>query len=140
MLAERLQELGSKFGDLPIHGGLWESAQQTSKDLLARLAIVHMVHEARGLDVNPATIGKFRRQGDSKTAAILQQIHDDEVTHVARGQKWFSWLCAKHVIDRIERFHSLVKRYFRGPLKPPFNAADRQRAGLDEQFYLPLSL
>jgi uncharacterized ferritin-like protein (DUF455 family) len=99
-----------------------------------------MVHEARGLDVNPATIRKFHKQGDLKTAEILQVIHDDEVTHVARGEKWFTRLCRDYGIARVPRFHSLVKQHFRGPLKPPFNAEDRRRAGLDEELYMPLSV
>lgn len=47
LLAKRLEELGSSYGALPAHDGLWDSAIATSKDLLARLAIEHCVHEAR---------------------------------------------------------------------------------------------
>ncbi|GFQ07075.1 uncharacterized protein hi_0077 [Phtheirospermum japonicum] len=47
LLAERLKELGSFYGALPAHDGLWDSATATSKDLLARLAIEHCVHEER---------------------------------------------------------------------------------------------
>lgn len=45
LLAARLKELGSFYGALPAHDGLWDSASATSKDLLARLAIEHCVHE-----------------------------------------------------------------------------------------------
>lgn len=45
LLAARLQELGSFYGALPAHDGLWDSAIATSGDLLARLAIEHCVHE-----------------------------------------------------------------------------------------------
>ena len=37
LLAERLEGLGSSYGALPAHDGLWDSA--TSNDLLARLAV-----------------------------------------------------------------------------------------------------
>lgn len=47
LLDERLKELGSFYGALPVHNGLWESATETKDNLLSRLAIVHMVHEAR---------------------------------------------------------------------------------------------
>ena len=47
LLDKRLKELDSHFGALPVHNGLWESATATKDDLLSRLAIVHMVHEAR---------------------------------------------------------------------------------------------
>lgn len=45
LLAARLEELGLFYGALPAHDGLWDSAMATSKDLLARLAIEHCVHE-----------------------------------------------------------------------------------------------
>jgi uncharacterized ferritin-like protein (DUF455 family) len=47
LLEKRLIELGSCFGALPVHNGLWESATVTKDNFLSRLAIVHMVHEAR---------------------------------------------------------------------------------------------
>ncbi len=47
LLAARLEELGAKYGDFQAHDGLWESAMKTAGSLPARLAIEHMVHEAR---------------------------------------------------------------------------------------------
>ncbi|KAJ3035841.1 hypothetical protein HDV00_003376 [Rhizophlyctis rosea] len=138
-LTQRLTSLSSHFGALPVHGGLWDSASDTKDDLKSRLAIVHMVHEARGLDVNPATIEKFRRAGDLESVSKLEVIHEDEVTHVACGQKWFTWVCGEEGVDRYEVFWEIVRRLFRGPLKPPFNDEDRLRAGLDANFYKPLA-
>ena len=37
LLQQRLLELGSWFGALPVHHGLWEAAIETSEDLFARL-------------------------------------------------------------------------------------------------------
>lgn len=59
--------------------------------LKGRLAVIHLVHEARGLDVNPATIEKFRKAGDAESVAILETIHYDEITHVTAGHRWFTW-------------------------------------------------
>ena len=89
MLAARLHELGGAYGDLPAHDGLWLAAAETTGDLLARLAIVPLVLEARGLDVTPAMIVKLRSANDDRSADILQTIHDDEVSHVAAGVRWF---------------------------------------------------
>ncbi|KAI8905228.1 hypothetical protein EDD86DRAFT_258373 [Gorgonomyces haynaldii] len=139
LLLERLSFYNSYFGALEVHHGLWDSAQETKHSLLARLAIVHMVHEARGLDVNPSTIKKFQNQKDTETVAHLERIHNDEITHVAKGQKWFSWICSITKQDRYPLFHDLVRKHFRGYLKPPFNAHDRMIAGLDPQYYLPLT-
>ena len=68
---ERLQSLGSYYGALPAHEGLWESARATAGSLPARLAIESCVHEARGLDVLPQTISRFRAGGDAATANLL---------------------------------------------------------------------
>eukprot|EP00730_Choanoeca_flexa_P002908 TRINITY_DN11224_c0_g1_i3.p2 TRINITY_DN11224_c0_g1~~TRINITY_DN11224_c0_g1_i3.p2 ORF type:complete len:369 (+),score=19.41 TRINITY_DN11224_c0_g1_i3:1759-2865(+) len=89
MLRNRLEELGSGFGKLPVHNGLWQSATETADDFLARLAVVHMVHEARGLDVTPNTIAKFRKHDDVVSADMLDTIYQEEITHVAAGMRWF---------------------------------------------------
>lgn len=52
LLCDRLHEKGSFFGEFPVHNGLWDSAVDTQESLLSRLSIIHLVHEARGLDVN----------------------------------------------------------------------------------------
>ena len=59
--------------------GLWESATQTSHSLLSRLAIVALVHEARGLDTNPTQIRRCRAAGDEQTARVLEIVHADEI-------------------------------------------------------------
>nr|XP_033776723.1 uncharacterized protein HI_0077-like isoform X2 [Geotrypetes seraphini]XP_033776724.1 uncharacterized protein HI_0077-like isoform X2 [Geotrypetes seraphini] len=138
LLQKRLVELGCFFGALPVHNGLWQSAADTSHDLLARLAIVHMVHEARGLDIHPQTLNRFATQGDEASVKLLEIIYTDEITHVAAGLKWFTYICSKENRDCLSTFHELVPIYFRGYLKPPFNAAGRQSAGMTEEWYLPL--
>lgn len=66
--------VGSHYGALPAHDGLWESAQTTAHSLPARLAVEHCVHEARGLDVLPSTVHKFRSNGDAESAALLEDV------------------------------------------------------------------
>lgn len=140
LLRNRLVALESDYGMLPAHNGLWESACDTAHDLAARLAIVPMVLEARGLDVSPATIEKLRRSGDMDSAEILNRIYHDEITHVAFGQKWFSFLAKNVEKDPIHYWQELVNRYFRGKLKPPFNNKARLEAGMSDEYYLPISL
>ena len=98
-----------------------------------------MVHEARGLDVNKSTIRKFRQAGDEESAERLDVIHADEIGHVARGQRWFRFLCEGAGMDSYEVFGRVVRAHFRGDLKPPFNEEDRLKAGIDPGYYLPLS-
>ncbi len=120
---------------MTVHAGLWQSASETASSLRARLAIIHLVHEARGLDVNPATIDRFRRQGDKESVEALEIIHHDEITHVTAGHRWFTYICAEEGVDPVETFRSEVQRHFVGALKGPFNEVARREAGLTPAFY-----
>lgn len=139
LLRDRLRQLGADYGDLPAHGGLWEAAHQTRNDLHARLAVVPLILEARGLDVTPSLIEKMLETGDSDTAAILDVIYNDEKKHVAIGAKWFRFYCARARIDPAARFRELVRSNFRGELKTPFNDRARAEAGLTPLFYRSLT-
>jgi uncharacterized ferritin-like protein (DUF455 family) len=139
MLDERLRELGAQYGDLPAHEGLWEASEKTAQDFAARLAIVPMVLEARGLDVTPNMIAAMLAQGDRKTADILQIIHDDEITHVRAGTVWFEAWCAHNGLDVEAHWQYLVRYYFNGRLKRPFNHPSREEAGMLRDWYETLA-
>jgi uncharacterized ferritin-like protein (DUF455 family) len=139
MLSDRLTDFGAKYGDLPAHDGLWESAEKTANKFAARLAIVPMVLEARGLDVTPNFIEMMRSQEDDKTADLLQIIHDDEITHVEAGTVWFKKYCAHYDHDEEQYFQELVREYFNGVLKKPFNHPSREEAGMIRDWYEPLA-
>lgn len=135
LLADRLAALGASYGDLPAHDGLWEAAAATADDLLARLAIVPLVLEARGLDVTPDMTARLERAGDQDSAAILARIYRDEIGHVATGVRWFEFLCAMRRLDPWHTFRDRVRRHFTGALKPPFNHAARAAAGFEAAYY-----
>ena len=139
LLSERLAELGGAYGDLPAHAGLWEAAEKTAGDLLARIAIVPLVLEARGLDVTPGMIEKLRTAEDEASAGVLEIIYRDEIGHVAIGRRWFGWLCQERGLDPIETWQALVKAHFKGGLKPPFNEDGRSEAGFPPEFYDPIA-
>jgi uncharacterized ferritin-like protein (DUF455 family) len=139
MLDRRLGELGAAYGDLPAHDGLWQAAEATGGDLAARLAVIPLVLEARGLDVTPSMAEALRANGDDDTAAILDVIYRDEKRHVAFGSKWFRFLCDRARKPPEPAFHALVRTHFKGSLKPPFNDRARSEAGLTPGFYKPLS-
>ena len=139
MLSDRLAALGADYGDLPAHDGLWEAAADTNGSLAARLAVVPLVLEARGLDVTPLMVDKLRRAGDDATAEILEIIHADEIGHVAVGRRWFDDYCHRAGREPAETFHELVRKHFKGSLKPPFNRESRDRAGLGPAYYEPLA-
>jgi uncharacterized ferritin-like protein (DUF455 family) len=135
MLDRRLRALGSHYGALPAHDGLWEAAGDTAHDLLARLAVVPMVLEARGLDVTPALILSFERAGDARSAAILGRIYRDEIRHVAAGTHWFVFACESRELAVVAHWQRLIRTYFKGVLKPPFNDSARAQAGLSREYY-----
>jgi uncharacterized ferritin-like protein (DUF455 family) len=138
LLSQRLRDMGSVYGAMPAHDGLWQATQETGHDLLARLAILPLVLEARGLDVTPPLIDKMREVGDGDSATILETIYRDERRHVAFGCKWFRFLCDRRGLAPEATFRQLVIQHFRGPLKPPFNETARAAAGMTPGFYRPL--
>lgn len=140
LLDRRLKQLGSHYGAMPAHEGLWEAAYATRDDALARLAIVPMVLEARGLDVTPATVERFEGQGDSASARILQRILIDEIRHVSAGTKWFESGCRQAGFLPKPYWKMLVNRHFRGAIKPPFNDSARSKAGLTRDYYMQVAL
>ncbi|KAJ3864795.1 hypothetical protein EV359DRAFT_72823 [Lentinula novae-zelandiae] len=142
LLRARLIAFSTPYGSLPIHASLWDSATLTSRSLLSRLAIIHLVHEARGLDVNPKTIEKFRKAGDKESVDVLEVIHADEVTHVTAGHRWFVWMCEQQQlrqggleVNPVQAFREEVRRCWHGDIKGPFNVEDREKAGLSRDFY-----
>ena len=135
LLDRRLRTLGSYYGALPAHDGLWEAAEKTGHDVLARLAVVPMALEARGLDVTPATIHRFQSAGDERSAAIIRRIYRDEIRHVAAGTTWFKRACESQGFEPKSHWKWLIETYFRGVLKPPFNDSARDEAGLSRDFY-----
>ena len=138
LLAVRLADLGAAYGDLPAHDGLWQAAEATSDDLLARLAVVPLVLEARGLDVTPTMIAGLDRFGDTASADALRIIYRDEIGHVRIGSRWFEAVCATRGLEPEATWQDLVRRHFKGTLKRPFNTEARDQAGLPAAFYEPL--
>jgi uncharacterized ferritin-like protein (DUF455 family) len=135
LLGRRLRGLGSAYGDLPAHDGLWEAAAKTSGDLLARLAVVPMALEARALDVTPDTVERFAAAGDVRSAATLSRIYRDEIRHVAAGTKWFVKSCEVRGEVPVQVWRIILKSQGNGLVKPPFNDSARQAAGLTRDYY-----
>ena len=139
LMCDCLEASGSHYGALPAHAFMWRAAEDTATDFMGRLAVVPMVLEARGLDVTPQMIDVFRKAGDAGAIAALETIYAEEVGHVAYGSKWFHFLCGRHDLDPKDSFHALVRQYFHGALKPPFNEEKRAEAGIPPDFYWPLA-
>ena len=124
-----LLEMGFDYGDLPAHQGLWEHAEDTAEDILARLAIIPRCMEARGLDVTPVMIEKFSSQGDQKSVKLLTRILEDEIGHVQLGSYWFKKFCQLSALNHEEKYKELIIKFYNGKPKGPFNKELRIIAG-----------
>lgn len=131
LIKERLQALGVAYGDLPAHAGLWKLAEETERDVLARMALVPRLMEARGLDAMPPIFRAFQGIGDKPTLRTLSVIARDEVRHVALGDFWFKKLCEEKGLQASETYQSLIATYEAPWPRPPLNEAARLAAGFD---------
>ena len=132
LLAGRLDALGSHYGALPAHDGLWAMARRTAHDPLVRMALVPRVLEARGLDVTPGMIERLRAAGDEHSATILQVILQEEIGHVAIGSRWFRYLCRQRGLAPEPLFQELLQEHLGGVVRGPFNRAARRAAGFSD--------
>lgn len=132
LLQARLLDLGYAYGDFPAHNGLWEMALRTAADPLHRMALVPRVMEARGLDVTPGMIKRFRKLGDEETAAVLEIILAEEVGHVAAGTRWFHYLCEQRGLDPESTYFDLLQQYMGDDIRCPLHLDARREAGFSE--------
>lgn len=132
LLSEYLEKHNVRYGDFPAHNGLWDMADSTQDDVIARMALVPRVLEARGLDVSPPMIRRLEDIGDADAAARLKQIYIDEIEHVKIGSRWFYYVCNEAGQAPRETFFAMIDRYLHGELKGPFNVPARLKAGFDE--------
>jgi len=138
LLVAHLATLGYCYGDFVAHVGLWDMAERTRGDVLARMALVPRTLEARGLDASPPLRAKLAAAGDSAAVAILDIILADEIGHVAIGNRWYRYACERQQRDPHQCYGELARRYGAPQLRPPFNLAARRQAGFDEQELIDL--
>ncbi len=129
LLADELDRRGSRYGACSAHAGLWDMVCRTRGSALERMALVPRVMEARGLDVTPGMIAKFRQAGDDAAAGILEIIYRDEIGHVRVGDRWYRHCCIERRIDPVATFRELIAIHFDGRLRGPLNRPARLEAG-----------
>lgn len=132
LLREHLVTLGFDYGDFDAHNALWDMAERTKHDLLARIALVPRTLEARGLDASPAVRAKLVGAGDHRAGEIIDVILHDEVGHVLAGNRWYRVLCEQRGLEPVATYAELAARYQAPRLRAPFNLEARRAAGFDE--------
>ncbi len=133
LIRAHMRHLNADYGDHVAHGGLWEMCEKTAHDVLARMALVPRVLEARGLDVTPAIQEKLIQAGDENAATILDVILRDEVGHVAIGSRWYRYLCDQRGLEPVGCFLELLDEHYPKGLVGPFNMGAREQAGFSKK-------
>jgi uncharacterized ferritin-like protein (DUF455 family) len=129
LLREHLRTYSHDYGDFPAHDVLWSLNLSTADDLLARMALVPRLAEARGLDATPPIQAKLAQAGDVAGAQVLEIILNDEIGHVGLGDKWFRRFCAEQGLP-VEATYLHFMNKFDVPLPtPPMNEKARLAAG-----------
>jgi uncharacterized ferritin-like protein (DUF455 family) len=134
LLEGLLKQQGSFYGALPVHDALFEAAERTQHSFIDRMAIVPRFMEANGLDANPRLI--TRLSGFAKETFIqefievLKIILDEEVDHVLKGDRWFSYACEQEGVDK-DIYFDIVEKYYPDtfPKHIDLNIKARQEAG-----------
>ena len=110
-----LQEIGYSYGDFPVHNALFEASQKTAHSLLHRLAVVPRYLEANGLDATPVILKKLQNVPSDyildNIKSALKTILDEEIAHVQKGDRWFSYVCQKEQVSK-ESYIDIVKLYY----------------------------
>ncbi len=142
MLQEILETLGYRYGNLPVHQGLFDASMHTTEDVLDRMAVIPRHYEAGGLDVSPQIVKKLRNQKkDPLVSCIIDAldiIEREEIDHVRKGDRWFRWLCAQRDLDATETFREILDRYALHRHKPHMNIQARKAAGFSCEELLSL--
>ncbi len=133
MLNALLTDLGYRYGDFPVHCGLFDAATHTEKNILDRMAIVPRYYEASGLDVSPQIMKKLdnKRKNPHVKALLdaLKIIYEEEIAHVQKGDKWFKYLCEKEGKNETVYFEILEKYDLLSKHRPHLNVEARKEAG-----------
>ena len=136
---ERIAQLGASFGDLPLNDHFWRLAPLLDTPL-KWVCAMNLTFEQANLDHAPVFARHFREAGDVESAALMDQITEDEIKHVGFGVRWLQVFSGEPRAS----FESFVQNL------TPYNDATRargehmnvearRRAGLDEDFISALA-
>ncbi|MBY0515669.1 MAG: ferritin-like domain-containing protein [Bacteriovoracaceae bacterium] len=134
---QRLNEDGVEFGDMPLNNFFWRQMEKL-KTPDSFFSLMALTFESANLDFSLQYESVFRQLGDEKTANIMKQVYEDEITHVALGAHWMGiWKKDQTLWD----YYRSVLPY---PLTPArakgsnYRPETRRAAGLEEDWVLKL--
>lgn len=109
MCVNGLPVLGFKWGDWPVHLGLW-ACVLPGEDLIDRILIVHRYLEGSGLDAGGNLNKRLKGVPPEHTHQIVNQITEEEVGHVKFGSDWYRRLCLERGLDPDQDFPQRFNR------------------------------
>jgi uncharacterized ferritin-like protein (DUF455 family) len=136
MIESLLCELGSCYGEYPVHDALFEASHRTL-NLHERMAVVPRYLEANGLDATPLILAKLQPHISDpmiqKIMAVLNIILEEEVDHVRKGDVWFEYACQSEQKD-FSSYFEIIEKYYPNsfPRKISINCLARLKAGFDK--------
>ena len=134
MYVARLRKLGGEFGDYPVSGYFWNKTPQLTTPLRFVCAM-SLTFENANLDHTTDSAAEILRAGDEKTAALVEQVHLDEIGHVRFGWRWLEKLK-----DPEQTMWEAYCANVTWPLRPAlgrgrvFHRASREAAGMETEF------
>ena len=133
LIQQHMVGKGFDYGHFPAHNSLWEMAERTRADIVARIGLVPRTMEARGLDASPGVKNKLISAGDHAAGRIMDIILEEEIGHVAAGNRWYRYVCETKGLDPISTYRQLIQQYDAPKLKSPYNLQARRLAGFEEE-------
>lgn len=88
---ERMEAMGLKFGDLPLYKHFWSHVPHLTCPI-RYVSLMSLTFEMANLDFAPMYGKSFERAGDEASAALMQRILEDEISHVSFGINWLNKL------------------------------------------------
>lgn len=121
----RLNELGYEFGDFPLNDFFWRQMEKLTT-ASQYVSVMSLTFEAANLDFAQYYRDVFKRNGDDRTAQIMDIVLEDEISHVAFGAHWMkSWRKDQTLWD-----------YYRNSLPWPVTPARSKGIGFDRALHL----
>lgn len=132
--ANRAAELGISFGDLPVNSYIWTKATEYAS-VLEYIAGLPLVFEGANLDHTVEFEQYFLEHADTRGAAIMKAIHNDEIRHVGFGMHWL-----RKLKDPADSDFEAWQKALHWPIRPLHAKGDvfqrdaRSAAGMPAEF------
>lgn len=136
LYVERMEQLGTAFGDLPVSDYFW-NALKSAESPLQFVVQMSLTLEQANLDFSHFYRQAVAQVGDTETAELLDVVYREEIGHVKHGLFWFNrWREDPVREDDWSAYLRLLPppmtpRRAKGPV---FCAAARREAGFSERY------